>query len=102
MVSIPARLLAETVPVRRHTADPYGGSWATVAEPKARVSHTRRLVRDDNGDQVVSSATVYFAADVDVRLGDRLEVDGADRTVLQVARRRNPRGRVALVEARVQ
>lgn len=108
-VHVPGRLLSETVAVKRHTDDGYGGSWSTSSEPNARVNHTQRMVRDDSGNEIVSGATVYLAGDADVQADDRLVVDGvranADppgRAVVTVARRRDPAGKVAMVEVTLQ
>lgn len=109
MTRLPRHLLSERVQVMRRTDDPYGGSWSESSEPRARVNHTQRMVRDANGNEVVSGATVYFDGGADVEATDRLVIDGvradADppgRGVLTLARRRDRLGRVNHLEVSVE
>ena len=55
----------------------------TVAEavPCAFDDQSTTFVREDTGERVQRPASVRFAADVDVREGDRLDIDGVSDTL---------------------
>ncbi|MFT4189869.1 MAG: hypothetical protein QM621_15000 [Aeromicrobium sp.] len=61
MAEIPAWLLPHTVTVETYAGASGLGDRheAPQVVDRVRVDHTRRLVRDENGDEVVSEATVY-------------------------------------------
>ena len=63
----------------RSGVDSYGQpSFGSDVAYKARVVGKRRLVRNDQGDQVISSHTVYFAATPAVGAHDRITLSTGD------------------------
>ena len=79
----------------------------TVAEavPCAFDDQSTSFVREDTGERVQRPANVRFAADVDVREGDRLDIDGVSDT-LEVRgvdeRRDHRRGNSAMLSVEVE
>ena len=79
----------------------------TVAEavPCAFDDQSTSFVREDTGERVQRPANVRFAADVDVREGDRLDIDGVADT-LEVRgvdeRRDHRRGNSAMLSVEVE
>lgn len=83
---IPAHLLVHTL-----SLEPYAGSGAYGDQYGAAVSvpcyyeGKRRLVRDGNGDEVVSEATAWVQPGVDVPDGSRVTVLGRTTHVITVS-----------------
>ena len=79
----------------------------TVAEavPCAFDDESTTFVREDTGERVQRPASVRFAAGVDVRAGDRLDIDGVE-TDLEVRgvdeRRDHRRGQTAMLSVEVE
>ena len=73
-------LCRQTVQVAARTGiDSYGQpTFAANVAFRARVSGRRRLVRNDQGDQVLSTHTVYFAAAPAVGAHDRITLSTGD------------------------
>lgn len=81
----------------RATVEPYTGSGAhgdtfgVPVEIRCFVEWARRLVRDDDGNEIQTSGTVYAPLDVHAPAGSRVTIDGHTTTVI-VARPRDGRG----------
>ena len=84
---------------------PYERVTVAEAVPCAFDDQSTSFVREDTGERVQRPATVRFAADVDVREGDTLAIDGVE-TDLEVRgvdeRRDHRRGRTAATIAEVE
>jgi len=64
----------------------------TPFDVKGKIEYKTRLVRNLEGEEVVSSATVLFPESIDVDLGrsliheDRLEFDGVEHTIIGIGK----------------
>ena len=83
----------------------YDDETVASSVPCAFDDESTTFVRLDTGERVQRPASVRFAADVDVRAGDRLDIDGVE-TDLEVRgvdeRRDHRRGRTAATVAEVE
>lgn len=79
-----AHLLHQTATVERYEGDgAYGPVYADPATIACRVEQGTQLVRDAQGDEVVSSVRLYTTMDVDpIPAESRVTVDGTATTVL--------------------
>lgn len=80
MSTIPKRLLPQTVAIRRYLGSgAYGDIYdETPTLYPARVEHENRLVRNGNGEEVVSSSKVHTVAACDCPPGSKLTLPGED------------------------
>ncbi len=85
----------------RSGADAYGqGTFGTPVQTKGRWLEKRRLVRNAQGEQVLSEVTVCLAPQEPVAVGDQLSADGQRYlTVLAVSASRDLVGGVLLQRA---
>ena len=75
-------------------------TFGAAAQSKGRWLEKRRLVRNAEGEQVISEVTVTLAADAAVAVGDQLSADGAEYlTVIAVSTSRGLGGEAALKRA---
>ena len=86
--------------------EPIGGPEIIASGvPCAFDDQSTTFVRADTGERVQRPASVRFAADVDVREGDRLDIDGVSDT-LEVRgvdkRRDHRRGQTAMLSVEVE
>lgn len=83
-MSIPAHLLVHTVSVEPKTGSgAYGDVFGTPVALACYVERKRNLVRDANGDEVVSETMIYANLDCDaIPAGSRITVAGATSTVI--------------------
>jgi hypothetical protein len=59
-------------------------TWTTVAV-KARVEYQNKLIRNAQGEQVVSAALVYLAGDVTAPTNaDRIVIEGIEHAIMRV------------------
>lgn len=59
-------------------------TWALTVV-KARVDWQNKLIRNAQGEQVVSAALVYFDSDVaNLTIDDRIIIDGVEHTIMRV------------------
>ena len=83
----------------------YDDEIAASGVPCAFDDQSTSFVREDTGERVQRPASVRFAADVDVREGDRLDIDGVADT-LEVRgvdeRRDHRRGNSAMLSVEVE
>ncbi len=88
MAGIPAWLLRHTITLERYLGvNAHGEVYGDPAEVPAFVDDSRRLVRDTEGREVTSSATVYAPLNTQAAAGDRVTHNGRTSTVLTVAYR---------------
>jgi len=82
-------------------ADGYGQpTFGAPAQTKGRWLEKRRLVRNANGEQVTSEASVTLAPDEAVAVGDQLSPDGSTYlTVIAVSADRDLAGGLVLKRA---
>ena len=83
---LPARLRTHTISVEPYTGSgAYGSTYGPAVSVTCRVEDVVRLVRAADGDEAVSSTTVYCDADVVIPVESRVTVNGRVTTVLAVA-----------------
>ena len=100
MKTLPTRLLRDSVSVETCTGSgAYGPILAAAATVLCKVSNTRQLVRDANGEEVVSEMTLYaLPADEAKFLPDsRVTFAARTSTVLGVSPQGRP-GETVLVK----
>ena len=62
-------------------------TWSTVAV-KCRIEWASKLIRNAQGEQVVSAALVYFDSDVvGLTIDDRIIIDGVEHAIMRVDKR---------------
>ncbi|MFB3883245.1 MAG: hypothetical protein ACE149_18410 [Armatimonadota bacterium] len=85
----------------RAGVDGYGQpTFGTAVQTKGRWLEKRRLVRNANGEQVISEVSVTLAPDEAVAVGDQLSLDGvAYLTVIVVSADRDLAGGLILKRA---
>jgi hypothetical protein len=85
----------------RTGVDAYGQpQFAAATQTTGRWLEKRRLVRDLNGEQVLSEVTVTLTSDSTVAVGDQLSADGsAYLGVIAVSTSRGLDGAVVVVRA---
>jgi len=85
----------------RSGADGYGQpTFGSSARTKGRWLEKRRLVRNAEGEQVISEVTVVLAPDEEIAVGDQLSSDGATYlTVIAVSISRGLGGEATLKRA---
>lgn len=66
------------------TPDQWGVVAYTEVSRRCRIEYKTRLVRNQQGEQVVSNVRVFFASDVTVTHADKFNLDGADRSILRI------------------
>jgi len=91
--AVPRRLLRESVSVQTKSGEgAYGPIVAEAATVACKASWRRQLVRDANGEEVVSELTLHVHPDDEARFtpGSALTYEGYATTVLSVAPERRP------------
>ena len=85
----------------RSGVDGYGQpTFGAAVQTKGRWLEKRRLVRNANGEQVISEVSVTLAADEAVAVGDQLSLDGSTYlTVIAVSADRDLAGGLVLKRA---
>jgi hypothetical protein len=85
----------------RSGVDGYGQpTFGAAVQTKGRWLEKRRLVRNANGEQVISEVSVTLAADGAVAVGDQLSLDGSTYlTVIAVSADRDLAGGLVLKRA---
>jgi len=94
--------LAQTVWRKPKTGADENGqpTFGAAEQSKGRWLEKRRLVRNAEGEQVVSEVTCTLAADAAVAVGDQLSADGVEYlTVIAVSVSRDLGGEAALRRA---
>ncbi|NQU44854.1 hypothetical protein HQ520_16310 [bacterium] len=66
--------------------DTWGEATRTEAEVSCRIKYQTRLVRNQQGEQVVSAMRIYLAPDAVVTHNDKFTVDGQDHSVLAIGK----------------
>ena len=87
-MSIPARVLPQTVTIRAYLGTgAYGDVFDTATDYPARVRRENRLVRDSDGAEVVSSSTVVTIPDCTCPPGSKITLPGetGERTTITYA-----------------
>ena len=85
-MSIPAALLVHTATVKPYAGSgAYGDVYGDVFDLPCYFEQKRQLVRDSDGDETVSEATVYADLGAEVPPGSLVSVDGYESTVMTVA-----------------
>ena len=81
--------------------DGYGQpTFGTPSQTKARWLEKRRLIRNAQGEQVISEVTVTLGPDEPLAVGDQLSADGSDYlTVIALSVSRGLGGETALKRA---
>lgn len=100
---IPNWLIRQVVTVKPligHSA--YGPIYGPELKLRCRVESKRRLVRDKDGNEVVSEATLYCGPDTNITVGSEVHIDGTKYVVLQVKPHYLPNGKVHHVEVVLQ
>lgn len=94
--------LAQTIWRKQRTGvDGYGQpTFGTTGQRKGRWLEKRRLVRNANGEQVISEVSVTLSPDEAVAVGDQLSLDGSTYlTVIAVSADRDLAGGLLLKRA---
>jgi len=98
-------VLAEVMPdLPEVVIEPYQGSgaygdvWGAPVSVRAFVDQGRRVVRADDGSQVVSETTVYTRPGVDCPARSRITLPDGSTTLAIVTKRRDGYGQDALPE----
>lgn len=85
-MSIPAALLVHTATVKPYAGSgAYGDVYGAPFDLPCYFERKRQLVRDSDGDEAVSEATIYADLGTEVPPGSLVTVDGYESTVLTVA-----------------
>lgn len=83
---IPAKFRTHIISVEPYSGSgAYGSTYGPPVDVACRVEDVTRLVRGSNGDEVVSSSTVYCDSDVVIPPESRVTVNGRVTTVLTVS-----------------
>ena len=93
MKTIPRRLLQDPVTFEPYEGDgAFGPVYGTAVTVLGKVSMTRQLVRDAQGDEVVSEMTIYLdPADAAAFTADaHVSVDGYESRVISSAEQARP------------
>jgi len=94
--------LAQTIWRKPKTGADENGqpTFGAAAQTKGRWLEKRRLVRDTQGEQVISEITVTLPADATSAVGDQLSADGVEYlTVIAVSISRGLGGEAVLKRA---
>jgi hypothetical protein len=85
-MALPARLRTHTISIEPYTGSgAFGSTYGPPVDVTCRVEEVVRLVRGADGDEAVSSTTVYCDADVVIPAESRVTVGGRVTTVLAVS-----------------
>ena len=96
---IPPSLLDQTVQVESYLGDTaVGPTWGDPVSQRARMQPRRRMVRDREGRETVSDATVYLPPETVIGPDDRLTWGGRTYRVME-ARPHQMHGRTQYIEA---
>lgn len=100
MGAIPPRLLIHEATIEPLTGEgPFGRTFGPATPVACRRQDGRRLVRDANGDEVVSSTTLRMAPTEVCPAGSQVTLDdGTVTTAIAAARRLGGRGPVDHLE----
>lgn len=83
---IPTHLKVHTATVEPYTGSgAYGNIYGTPVKVAGYYEGVRRLVRNDEGDEVVSEGTFHADLGVDIPSGSRVAVAGRTTWVVSVA-----------------
>lgn len=88
-------LLINTIEIIRTVTNKWQDPTEIVLGPhKARVEHDNKLVTNEKGQEVVSTATVFLPDDINIRYGDKLRIDYVpiDRPIIQINREQDSFG----------
>lgn len=67
------------------TLDPFNTATYTDVAVKARVEWSNKLIRNAQGEQVVSAALVYLAGDITAPTSaDRITIAGVEHAIMRV------------------
>lgn len=77
--------------------DVYGQPSTTSSSIRGRIVRGHKRSRDETGEEFTSTVQVQTLATVNI--GDRLTIDGEDRTVRSVKRAQGVRGGATITEA---
>jgi hypothetical protein len=77
--------------IETKTKDKWGNviSTAISAPQKCRIEYSNRIVRDFKGQEVLSTATIFFRASIVVVEGQRLFFDGRWHGIQKISRPQN-------------
>lgn len=82
---IPDYLLVHTLQLEPYLGTgAYGDQYGAAVSVRCYYEGTRRMVRDGNGNEVVSEATAYVNPDVSIPDGSRVKIFGRDTHVITV------------------
>ena len=88
---IPNALLIHTITIKEYQGDgPYGPSYGDPYEVRCYFEKKRDLVRDSNGQEIVSSARAFMAPDYEPPPKSIITFEGDDYEVITSARFDNP------------
>lgn len=83
---IPSHLLVHTASVEPYQGSgAYGDVFGAAYSLPCYFEAQRRIVRDTEGDEAVSEATVYADLGAEIKPGSRVSVNGYTSTVITVA-----------------
>lgn len=83
---IPDYLLVHTLQIEPYLGSgAYGDQFGAARSVRCYYEGKRRLVRDGDGNEVVSEATVYVNPGEDIPDGSRVRIFGRDSHVITVA-----------------
>lgn len=103
--TLPARNTQTVAAVTRYAGDgAYGPVYDPAVDVNVAVSEGRRLVRNSQGDQVVSETTLYANPDDNDKLAPESQVTVNGRTSRLISSKLHSdlRGRPAMVEAMLE
>ena len=93
------RYLVDTVDRIRPTVTAGLRTENTASGLRARIVNRVRVVRDVDGDQIVTKMIIYLLPDADVLEGDDLVADTLHRPVVGIIEARDKQGTVHHLEA---
>lgn len=80
-------LLINTCDIIQRTPDKWGQTSDVIqAGVKCRIMYGNRLVRDFNGEEVLSSAKIFFRSTVNIGHEDMIRFGGVKHAVLKILR----------------
>lgn len=89
-MKLPKFVQPHTVDVQEYNGDTtYGPDYSDSYEVEGYFQNTRKYIRDDEGDEVVSESQFYTSEDIDLPKKSIVTFDGIDHEVITTSRKTN-------------
>jgi len=81
--------MVDTVIIKTITIDEWGEPTETESTVKGRIDYKTRMVRNEKGEQVVSSARIMIDSKVSITHQDKLYFDTRDHAILNINKKKD-------------